>query len=98
MPWSFVAAALPVVAVPVLALVAQKGMNALTMTALAREAGVGKPVVYAHFDNRDQVAVALLYEHFSLLHSFVWKRLSGASSVKEYIFLLVDALFDFEKG
>ncbi len=43
-----------------LAVVGERGYQGLTMEAVARQAGVTKPVVYDAFANRDQVMIALL--------------------------------------
>ena len=40
-----------------------QGSEALRMDALARAAGVTRPVVYEHFDNREALLVALIEQH-----------------------------------
>ncbi|MCW3016178.1 MAG: hypothetical protein JWO02_3270 [Solirubrobacterales bacterium] len=45
-----------------LVVVGEHGYRGLTMEAVAREAGVTKPVVYDAFANRDEVMIALLAE------------------------------------
>jgi AcrR family transcriptional regulator len=45
-----------------LAVVGERGYRGLTMEAVAREAGVTKPVVYDAFANRDEVMITLLAE------------------------------------
>jgi AcrR family transcriptional regulator len=77
-------------------LVAKEGMGALTMMALSERAKVAKPVVYSHFANRSEVAIALLDEHFEAVIAFVRKRLAGASTLEDYFSRLVDASFEFE--
>jgi AcrR family transcriptional regulator len=44
-------------------LLADGGSDALRMDALAVAAGVTRPVVYSHFDNRDALIIALLEQH-----------------------------------
>jgi AcrR family transcriptional regulator len=77
-------------------LVAKEGTGALTMMALSERAHVAKPVVYSHFANRTEVAIALLDEHYEAIGRFVRERLAGASTVEEYFSRLVDASFEFE--
>jgi AcrR family transcriptional regulator len=79
-------------------LVASEGMEALTMTALADRARIAKPVVYIHFANRDQVAIALLDEHFTDMSRFVRKRIAKARTIDEYLSLVIDGAFDFEES
>lgn len=45
-----------------LVVVGERGYRGLTMEAVARQAGVTKPVVYDAFGNRDEVMIALLAE------------------------------------
>jgi len=77
-------------------LIAQHGLAGLTMNALSDAAGVAKTVVYSHFANRHEVAIALLDEHFHALIAFVLKQTSTAKSLDEYISLFVDSAFVFE--
>jgi AcrR family transcriptional regulator len=77
-------------------LVAKEGMGALTMMALSEQAKVAKPVVYSHFANRAEVAIALLDEHFEVLGQYVREHLAGAATLEQYFSRLVDASFDFE--
>ncbi len=53
------------------------GLDALTMDALAFRAGVGKPVVYRHFENRDAVLVALFHAHTIALARVVDKAIEN---------------------
>lgn len=77
-------------------LVAKEGMGALTMMALSERAKVAKPVVYSHFANRAEVAIALLDEHFEVLGRYVREHVTGATTLEQYFSRLVDAAFDFE--
>jgi AcrR family transcriptional regulator len=77
-------------------LVAEDGMGALTMTALSERADVAKPVVYSHFANRHQVAIALLDEHFHALNMFSRDRITNTKTLEEYLSTLVDGGFEFE--
>jgi AcrR family transcriptional regulator len=77
-------------------LIAANGLAGLTMNALSEAAGVAKTVVYSHFANRHEVAIALLDEHFSALIAFVIKQTADAKTLEEYISLFVDSAFAFE--
>jgi AcrR family transcriptional regulator len=79
-------------------IVASEGMGALTMTTLADRADIAKPVVYFHFANRDRVAIALLDEHFADMSKFVRRRVAEASTLDEYLSLVIDGAFDFEES
>jgi AcrR family transcriptional regulator len=59
---------------------------------------VAKPVVYSHFANRHQVAIALLDEHFEAMHAFSREKISTAKTLDEYLSQLVDSGFDFESA
>lgn len=52
-------------------LLASGGSDALRMDALAQAAGVTRPVVYAHFGDRDGLIVALLERHASRVRDHV---------------------------
>ncbi len=52
-------------------LVAEGGTDALRMDAVARAAGVTRPVVYEHFADRDALLVALLRRHAARVASYV---------------------------
>ena len=52
-------------------ILASGGTDALRMDALARAAGVTRPVVYAHFGSRDALIVALLARHAARVQEHV---------------------------
>jgi len=79
-------------------IVAEGGVGALSMKALAEAAGVSKPVVYEHFDNGETVAVALLNDYFESVVEVVFAATSGAVTLGEYLSRAVDAEFDFHAG
>jgi AcrR family transcriptional regulator len=76
-------------------IVRQSGIEALTMAGLADEAGVSKPVVYEHFANSEDVALALLDQYFVQIVKCVEDRTQFAETLDEYIALAIDAEFDF---
>jgi AcrR family transcriptional regulator len=53
------------------------GLDALTMDALALKAGIGKPVVYRLFENRDALLVALFHAQVTAIGRVVDKAIEG---------------------
>lgn len=76
---------------------ARGGAGVLTMTELAEAAGVSKPVVYEHFSNGEDVAIALLNEYFKAAVEAVDSAARDAGTLGEYLSLAVDAQFEFHK-
>jgi AcrR family transcriptional regulator len=76
-------------------LVRNHGIEALTMAALAEQAGVSKPVVYEHFANSEEVSLALLDEYFINIVKVVGESTQAAETLEEYIVQAIDAEFDF---
>lgn len=72
-----------------------QGIGALTMSALAEAANAAKPIVYYHFTNSEDVAVALLNEHFAKMADYVLSRLGDPDDIKAFLRALIDALFEF---
>lgn len=79
-------------------IVAEGGVGALTMTALAEAAGVSKPVVYEHFDNGETAAIALLDDYFEAVVEAVDAATCDAATLGEYLSQAVDAEFEFHSG
>lgn len=59
------------------------GADALRMDALARAAGVSRPVVYEHFGDRDGLVAALIREHGTRLHGQVADAVAGADTFED---------------
>lgn len=76
-------------------IIRSSGIEALTMAALAEQAGVSKPVVYEHFSNSEEVALALLDRYFVEIVKCVQARTQSAETLDDYISLAIDAEFDF---
>lgn len=72
------------------ALARTSGVDALTMSALAEQAGVSKPVVYEHFTNSEDVALALLDACFEGMVRRVHERTGGAPTLQDYMATVVD--------
>lgn len=73
---------------------ARGGISALTMESLAVEAGISKPIVYAHFRNRSELLVALFESYWSFVDQLITARRSGAKSAEDYLALTVEAYLD----
>jgi AcrR family transcriptional regulator len=78
-------------------IIAANGLAALTMANLSEQANIAKPVVYTHFANRAQVAIALLEAHSAALRSFFETRFPTISTLDEFILAVVDSSFEFER-
>lgn len=76
-------------------IVSRDGVAALTMSALTKEAGVSRPVVYEHFDNADDVALALLEDYFAAIVTLVDERTRGAETLEDYLERAIAAEFDY---
>ena len=79
-------------------IVADGGIGALTMEALAERAGVSKPVVYEHWSNSEAVGVALLDAYFKSAVEVVDAAARDATTLGEYLSRAVDAQFEFHAG
>lgn len=77
------------------AMILREGIGALTMEGLAEAAGVTKPIVYRHFDNSEDVTVAVLSEYAQASVDFIIPRITGAPDLDTFFARVVDALFDF---
>lgn len=77
-------------------IVNRDGVGGLTITALTKEAGVSRPVVYEHFPNSEAVAVALIEDYFKQSLEFIDARTRGAPTLEEHLSRAVDAQFDFQ--
>jgi AcrR family transcriptional regulator len=65
------------------ALVRTKGVQVVTMEAVAERAGVSRPLVYKHFANRDELLAAAYRREASKLHQDLAAEVASAGSVEE---------------
>jgi AcrR family transcriptional regulator len=79
-------------------IVERGGVGALTMSALTKEAGVSRPVVYEHFENSEDVAVALLEDYFENIVSLVDERARGEETLEAYLEKAIEAEFEYHCG
>lgn len=71
------------------------GYHAVSMDAVAREAGITKPILYDHFPSKKSLYLALLQEDLSSLHDRVREALALPSGNRERIRASFEAYFDF---
>lgn len=79
-------------------LLAEHGPAALTMDAVAAEAGVSRPLVYKHFANRDELLAALHGREAEKLDAIVVEALTGAADIESAVRASVEALLDALAG
>jgi AcrR family transcriptional regulator len=65
------------------ALVRANGVQAVSMEAVAEQAGVSRPLVYKHFGNRDELLAAAYRREASNLHRELALEVASAGSVEE---------------
>lgn len=71
------------------------GFHAASMEAVAKEAGVTKPILYDHFPSKKHLYLALLEADLSVLHEEVRKALEAPIGNRERIRSSFQAYFDF---
>ncbi|MCB2072521.1 MAG: TetR/AcrR family transcriptional regulator [Novosphingobium sp.] len=71
------------------------GAASLTISALTKEAGVSRPVVYEHFENSEAIAVALIEDYFENIVDLVDRRTRGAQTLDEYLARAIAAEFEY---
>jgi AcrR family transcriptional regulator len=65
------------------ALVRAKGVQVVSMEAVAERAGVSRPLVYKHFANRDELLAAAYRREASKLHQDLASEVAAAGSIEE---------------
>ena len=73
----------------------KSGFHAASMEAVAKEAGVTKPILYDHFPSKRDLYLALLGADLALLHDEVRKALDSPIGNRERIRASFQAYFDF---
>src|SRR5439155_10032456 len=71
------------------------GYHAVSMEAVAREAGVTKPILYDHFPSKKELYLALLDTDLEALHHNVRAALDSPIGNRERIRASFQAYFDF---
>ena len=75
-------------------LVVGQGLAAMSMERLAEAAGVSKALPYKHFDNVEDVLVALYRRETTALGRAVWRALSTAGPGEDLVRISVRTYFD----
>jgi AcrR family transcriptional regulator len=71
------------------------GFHAVSMEAVAKEAGVTKPILYDHFPSKKDLYLALIDADLAVLHEEVRKALVAPTGNRERIRASFQAYFDF---
>ena len=71
------------------------GFHAVSMEAVAREAGVTKPILYDHFPSKRDLYLALIDADLAMLHHEVRKALQAPIGNRQRIQASFQAYFDF---
>jgi AcrR family transcriptional regulator len=71
------------------------GFHAASMEAVAKEAGVTKPILYDHFPSKKELYLALIDADLAMLHEEVRKALDAPIGNRERIRASFQAYFDF---
>jgi AcrR family transcriptional regulator len=71
------------------------GFHAVSMEAVAKEAGVTKPILYDHFPSKKDLYLALIDADLAVLHEEVSKALVAPTGNRERIRASFQAYFDF---
>lgn len=70
------------------------GSSALTMERLVEEAGVGKALVYSHFQNRSELVLTLLAEKWEHVDSELDRAMDGDASFEEMFVASTRVIWD----
>jgi AcrR family transcriptional regulator len=73
----------------------RRGYHTVTMDAVAREAGVTKPILYDHFPSKRELYLALLEADLETLAGRLREALDASSGNRERIRASFQAYFDF---
>ncbi len=71
------------------------GFHAVSMDAVAKEAGVTKPILYDHFPSKKDLYLALLDADLAILHDEVQRALAAPTGNRHRIRASFQAYFDF---
>jgi len=76
-------------------LFARDGVEAVSMSAIADEAGVGKGTLYRHFENKGQLCETLLDENQRALQQTTFSRLAEMDTPVEKLHWFIGAVLQF---
>ncbi len=75
-----------------------QGIEAVSMTAIAEAAGVGKGTLYRHFENKNELAMALLDHDQLELQESTFARLRSSFDARADLHWFLSAVLDFVLG
>lgn len=76
-------------------LVQRVGIGALSLAAVAEEAGISRATMYRRFGSRDQLIAALVADELAVLERLVVSRVRFADEPRETIHMLVREVLDY---
>jgi AcrR family transcriptional regulator len=76
------------------ALLAEDGIDAVTMDAVAARAGVSRPLVYKHFANRDELLAAVLRREAHQLDAAISAAVARADGFEDKVRALIRAVLE----
>ncbi|MCF8586876.1 TetR/AcrR family transcriptional regulator [Gordonia liuliyuniae] len=71
------------------------GLDALTLAAVAREAGIGRATVYRRYSSREELIGALVADELDRLEQMLLGRLRFADQPRETVHMLVREVLDY---
>lgn len=74
-------------------IVACESLEAVSMEAVAKRAGVSRPLVYKHFASRNELLGAVYHREAALLHRSMAREVGAATSLEDMFRRLVRAAF-----
>src|SRR5260370_26675777 len=74
---------------------AEHGYDGLSIEEIARLAGVSRPIVYAHFKDKESLYLACLSRAREELEQMIMEATAGARGAKEMLELGTNAYFEF---
>ena len=78
------------IAVSCTELLFEKGINNLTITEIAKTAGIGKGTVYDYFGNKEEIVFEIFRNFIEELQQDIQKHANSQISSKQKVFLLFD--------
>ncbi|MDJ0029741.1 helix-turn-helix domain-containing protein [Gordonia alkanivorans] len=71
------------------------GVGALTLAAVAKEAGISRATIYRRYASRDQLLSAIVSSEFDALERVMLSRLRFADDPRDTIYMLVREVLDY---
>lgn len=77
-------------------IIANEGIAALSMSLVAERSGASKPVVYEHFDNREELALQLMAESYERISKYVAEQLQECETLSDYMDKVVESIYEIQ--